>query len=893
MGFDIRFAIVDLECLEDYFSLQVSNEKSDKVSIIECTENSHFFKLYNNLKKSTIQKINRPMYVYSIDYDKTMLNALCKIVEQKNRGQLKGININKMLRDINNYLIPAKGPVKPKKSDEVHYFRLNREFWAFKDKYGKNNPTRDFADCYNYALQRIKSQYTGKCLEFIEKYHFLFGQSKVYKKLTINEVPRIYGYIIIDKEKNVAPSIGLKKLQLIKEDYNVKFNFDKYKTIKDIKDDGLYDYWIKYSKNDITFLKKLFMEKPLDDIKERIYAIRAVQKIKPDLKYTNDMIFTGTHTRLVSGVLSINNPNKKIVIDYPDYIKTNFKKFNDFVSFVNTHNNIKDDKELKKMYCTEYEVNYIEDDEIIMTDDKLESKIGSFNTLNYNGMEIKFGLGGIHGAIPDYTGENLLHSDYTSQYTSIILQYKELFKNIIDVDLYEAIYNMRIKDKANLKNMVYGSDEYNECNLIVTGLKLILNFTFGLINSNFDLPVSCKPLGRFICLKGQSLLLNLLEKLINPINVNTDGIIWKNDGSLNVETITKADGYFKLDNNKIEMLLQNNVNNYIKMVKVKAFDGTMKNKMKTKGKYNISIKQRINSDEKLSVNLENALNLFQNKEVTCEPIYFGKKINIKHGTDTPYYLTNKKQGYTAIKALKKPLILGIDDELYYFTSDKNKADINVYKHFAEMFLNKIYTFEIFTKTKKIIPYIEYPIIEDSEENNKIKNKNKLKLYRMFGSNHIFFGGFRGDLKATSFINNNPIQNLIHYKKTEIQKSTFCKGFGVAPEDKYLIIDVDIYDKKTGKSKEGYEICNDIIEALEQSNTFTCWNNATSKYGNKKYIFTNPSNKRFKINSEYAKYIELLTHKAMVWSLPNCTPTYFNNETEPNNMSSYLFNKLIK
>lgn len=492
----------------------------------------------------------------------------------------------------------------------------------------------------------------------------------------------------------------------------------------------------------------------------------------------------------------------------------------------------------------------------------------------------------LHAAKDNYKGDNLEHSDYTSQYTSIILQYKELFRNIINVDLYEAIYNMRVEYKSKLKTLEYCTDEYNECVIIVEGLKLILNSAYGLINSNFNLPISCKTLGRFICLKGQSLLLNLLEKLINPINVNTDGIIWKNDGSLNVDKIIKEDenGYFKLDNTKIEKLIQNNVNNYIKVVN---------GRMRTKGKYNISIKQRINTDEKLSVNLENALRIYQGKEIKCDPIYFGKKIDIKHGTDIPYFLTNEKDGYTAIKALKKPLILSIDKELYYFTSDKNKADINVYKHFAKITLDKIYKFEIFTKTKKIIPFIEYPIIKDSEENNNIKNKMKRKFYRIFGSEHIFFGGFRGDLKATSFVNNKPVSGLSHYKKTEISNSTFCKGFGVSPDNEFLIIDVDIYDKKTGKNKEGYEICNDIIEALEQSNTFTCWNDATIKYGNKKYIFANPSNKRFKINPEYAKYIELLTNKAMIWSLPNCTPTYFNNEVKPINMSSFLFNKLIK
>lgn len=875
LDFDIKFAIIDLECLEDYFSLQVSNEKNDIVGIIECTENSHFFKLYNKLKKST-----RPMYVFSIDYDKTMLNAMCKVIEQINRGFLKDVNINEMLREINNYLIP-KVP-----ADKVNYFRLNREFWQYKIKYEKDNPTRDFKDCYDYALQRIKTQYTGKPLEFIEKYHFLFGKSPLFKKLTINEIPRIYYYIVINKDKEVRPSISLKKLQLIREGYNVKFDFNKYKTIAAVKEDGLYDDWIKYSKNDITSLKKLFMDKPLDDIRKRIYAIKAVQKIKPDFKWTNDMIFSENNTNLICGILGINNPNKKIVIDYPNYIKTNFKPFNDFVNFVNQNSSIEKDRDIKKMYCAKYNVDYIEDDKNIVDGNNVDLRVGSFNSFFYKDLELVFGLGGIHAAVADYIGDDLDHLDYTSQYPSVILQYKELFKNIIDVDLYEAIYNMRVEYKAKLKTLEYGSDEYKECELIVIGLKLILNSAYGLINSNFNLPISCKPLGRFICLKCQSLLLNLLEKLINPINVNTDGVIWKNDGSLNVNQIIKEDenGYFKLDNTKIEKIIQNNVNNYIKVVN---------GRMKTKGKYNISIKQQINTDEKLSVNLENALNLFQNKEIECYPIYFGKKIDIKHGTDIPYYLTNEKQGYPAIKALVKPLILNIDNQKLYFTSDKDKADKEIYQLYAEKTLKKIYDFTLFTKSKSIMPFIECVLTPDSDENNKIKNKIKLKLYRMFGSELINFKGYKGDLKHDSFRDNTPIKTLIHYKKTQILKSTYCKGFGLSPKGKFLIIDVDIYDKKTGKNKEGWEIIKPLLEELDKLETFQCWNDKTLEYGNKKYIFKYPHEKILKINPEYKKYIEILTNTAAIWSLPKCTPTYDNNWNIPVSIPINLSKKIIK
>jgi len=112
--------------------------------------------------------------------------------------------------------------------------------------------------------------------------------------------------------------------------------------------------------------------------------------------------------------------------------------------------------------------------------------------------------------------------------------------------------------------------------LIVDGLKLIMNTAYGLINSNYKLPISCKVLGRFICLKGQALLLNLAYKIISfdanikLINVNTDGLIIKLPDEKNHDYIQHIidddrNGYFTLGSDKIDLLVQSDVNSYIKI----------------------------------------------------------------------------------------------------------------------------------------------------------------------------------------------------------------------------------------------------------------------------------------------------------------------------------------
>jgi hypothetical protein len=785
------------------------------------------------------------MYCYSIDYDKAMLNFICKLIELEKRGKIQIDNFNETMRELNDFLI---------NKDQVYYFRINGEFWTQSLKtIEKQFPMLDDWDKkYNLALELIKSKYTGRTLEFLEKYHLLLGKSKLFKQLTICEVPKIYYYYNVAVNGKIKPSIGLKNLQLLHEGTNQKFDFNQYKTAQEIKDAGLWDVFISYSKNDVQFLKTLFLDKPMNDILKRMYAVKAVKMINPDFEISDDAIYSENNTNLITEILKIDNPNKDIDVDYTQYINTPYEKFNKFVSFVNDNKHIANDRQLKKLYCSKTGVEYANDDTVIFEDDKLQYLINTIDTIDYKGTLIKYGMGGLHAAKDNYIGENLIHLDYDSQYPSTILQYRELFGQIINVDLYEAVYNMRIKYKKLKKTLTKGTPEYREADLIEGGLKLILNTCYGLINSEYKIAIACKTLGRFICLKGQSLLLNLCSKLKDSelINGNTDGDILKVGTGDDVEQIMKddIDGYYKLSRKDISYMIQSDVNTYIKVVN---------GDVEVKGRFKNSVKGQINQSDNLSCNLENALNILGNKPINIIPIVFHKKINLSE-TNQRYYLTTSEHGVIAIKNNKKPVILVMNDEAYYFTPDKSKASLEVYKEMAEKTLEKIKTFSLNTKSKPKA-FIEQVLDVDTDENIKIKRKVKRDLCKVFDKDSINLGGYKGNVKINSHTNKGAIQKFIHYTMTAILQSIHCNGFNLTSNEKYIVINVKLLNKKE------WQICKPFLHKLKESETFQTWNNDTCQY-NRVYVFKNESNINFEIEEALKPFINVSNEQITLWSL---------------------------
>lgn len=138
-------------------------------------------------------------------------------------------------------------------------------------------------------------------------------------------------------------------------------------------------------------------------------------------------------------------------------------------------------------------------------------------TINVGGVETIFGWGGIHSARKKYSDEGyFINMDVASLYPSLMIRYNLHSRNIVDPQKYVDIYHNRLKYK-------------HEKNPLQLPLKTLLNSTYGAMkdknNQLYD-PLMANE----ICIHGQLLLLDLMEKLepfADIIQSNTDGILIK------------------------------------------------------------------------------------------------------------------------------------------------------------------------------------------------------------------------------------------------------------------------------------------------------------------------------------------------------------------------------
>lgn len=207
-----------------------------------------------------------------------------------------------------------------------------------------------------------------------------------------------------------------------------------------------------------------------------------------------------------------------------------------------------------------------------------EGVVKEVNNLEINiaGVPHVYGWGGVHGAIPKYSGEGwYLNMDVASLYPSLMIEYGLLSRNCNKegVEKYKEIYRERLRLKAAGKKKEQAP------------LKLVLNSTYGILkdknNQMYD------PLmANMVCIYGQLFILDLIEKLephCDIIQSNTDGILVKlrdyNDYDLiddicyEWEKRTKL----KLEFEEYKKVFQKDVNNYI----IVNHDG----KYKSKGAY--------------------------------------------------------------------------------------------------------------------------------------------------------------------------------------------------------------------------------------------------------------------------------------------------------------------
>ena len=179
--------------------------------------------------------------------------------------------------------------------------------------------------------------------------------------------------------------------------------------------------------------------------------------------------------------------------------------------------------------------------------------------------EIQFGNGGLHGA-PNkpIRVENVISLDVASMYPHIII-------NINALGHYTKKYKEILERRIAIKHI-----DKNESD----ALKLILNSVYGLLNNKYS-TLNNPNAAKSVCVYGQIALYDLCKRLSESCkiyNINTDGVVFKpiNDDYKTIWKEWEKDYNLTLEEDKFELLVQKDVNNYI---------AVQKGKIKAKGGY--------------------------------------------------------------------------------------------------------------------------------------------------------------------------------------------------------------------------------------------------------------------------------------------------------------------
>ena len=170
-----------------------------------------------------------------------------------------------------------------------------------------------------------------------------------------------------------------------------------------------------------------------------------------------------------------------------------------------------------------------------------------------NGFSITYGIGGLHGAIKNYVGNNLVYLDVKSLYPNLMAGFHLLSRAVPDPSVYENWLTERLR----LKQM--GNPLANE-------LKLKLNRVYGLMKAKWC-ALYDPYMASSVSVLGQIVMTILITGLQNEgckiVNANTDGLIIEPSGNWSAvcekwETMLNL----KLERKHIKELEQADVNNY-------------------------------------------------------------------------------------------------------------------------------------------------------------------------------------------------------------------------------------------------------------------------------------------------------------------------------------------
>ena len=211
---------------------------------------------------------------------------------------------------------------------------------------------------------------------------------------------------------------------------SVPFDINRKLTDKEIQET------VKYCRHDVEQTIEVFLQR-----KEDFEACMGLVKLACQGKPLNLSLISKTKSQLAAIILEATPKeyDDEFNIDFPSTLK--IEKYQEVVNWYKNKENMCYEKDGKK--------------------NQLDIMIA--------GVPHQFGWGGVHGAIPQYSGEGyFLNMDVASLYPSLMIQYNLHSRSMKDPKKYEEIYHTRLKYKK-------------EKNPLQAPLKLVLNSTYGVM----------------------------------------------------------------------------------------------------------------------------------------------------------------------------------------------------------------------------------------------------------------------------------------------------------------------------------------------------------------------------------------------------------------------------
>lgn len=314
---------------------------------------------------------------------------------------------------------------------------------------------------------------------------------------------------------------SLKELELFMgediRESTVPFDLNRYPNEEEIKE------LTAYCLHDVRMTTKVF---------EEVYYKYEAQRGLIEYFNLDEIMFNKTEAQLSAYILGAkktnydrNDTNEFEIIDI-----ISLSKYNDIKKWYEDYNN----RDLKKY----------------------------LRTIVY-GVETDFGWGGLHSARKKYKGKDyIVNSDVSSFYPSIMIEYNLNSRNIKNPDKYKEIRDTRFKFKK-------------ERNPIEKSLKIVLNSAYGACMDSTNDLYDPKQ-GTAICVNGQLLLLDLIEKVelefkdnAQFIQGNTDGVMFKFNSKEDVNRYLEICNEWcertkmELEHDFIKKIIQKDVNNYV------------------------------------------------------------------------------------------------------------------------------------------------------------------------------------------------------------------------------------------------------------------------------------------------------------------------------------------